>query len=173
MTMTSSATEIKVQALLAVLDEDIRHVETVLTQLEALRSLLVQRDDAGLERLLEASRQQAQVYAAHEQQRQDLRRDLAARFGWRECDVTLSKLQGRLSGPSRAAVAGRQARLKALVERLKREHTLTTVLLVDCARFNRLLLQALFGVSHKGTMSYSATGAAKHSTGRPLMNLRF
>lgn len=171
--MTPSVTETRIQALLDVLDEDIRHVETVLTRLEALRSLLIQRDDAGLERLLEESRQQAETYAANEQKRLELRRDLAVQFGWRECAVTLSRLQERLSGPSRAAVAGRQARLKALVEQLKREHTLTTALLADCARFNRLLMQALFGVSRKGSTTYSATGTAQHAADLSLMNLRF
>jgi len=171
--MTLPLMETTIQALLEVLDEDIRHVETVLSRLEALRALLIKRDDAGLEKLLEDIRRQAETYAANGQKRQSLRNDLAAHFGWNERDVTLSRLQGQLTGPSRAALMGRQARLKSLIEQLKREHTLTTVLLADCARFNRLLMQALFGVSGKGNMTYSPTGAAKHPSDMPLMSLRF
>ncbi len=170
--MTLPLMETTIQALLEVLDQDIRHVETVLLQLEKVRALLVNRDDVGLEKLLEDIRRQADAYAAQEQRRQTLRNDLAAQFGWSERDVTLSRLQGQLTGAGRAALVERQVRLKSLIEQLKREHMLTAVLLADCARFNRLLMQALFGVSGKGNMTYSPTGAARRPSDIPLMSLR-
>lgn len=164
--------EARVRMLLTVLDEDIRHVETVLLRLDALRALLVKRDDMGLEQLLEEIRRQGETYADNEQKRQALRRELAAQLGCRESDLTLSKLRGRLSGQNRAAIEERQARLKSLVEQLKREYKLTTLLVADCARFNRSLMRALFGGDGKGSMTYGPSGAAKHQTGTTLMSLK-
>jgi hypothetical protein len=171
--MTLPVMEAKVRLLLDVLDEDIRHVEGVLLRLDALRTLLVKRDDAGLERLLEEIHRQGEAYSDNEQKRQSLRRELAAQLGCRESDLTLSKLRGQLSGQSRTAIEERQARLKVLVEQLKREHKLTMLLIADCARFNRSLMRALFGAEGKGSMTYGPSGAAKHQTGTTLMSLQF
>lgn len=170
--MTPSTMETKMGALVTVLDEDIRHVERVLSQLDALRALLIKRDDAGLEGLLEEVRQQAERYAANEQRRQSLRQELAVQVGCAERDLTLSKLVGELRGPSRVALAARQARLRNLVAQLKREHTLTTFLLGDCARFNRSLLRAFFGLSGRGQLTYHPAGAAKPQVDAALMSLQ-
>jgi hypothetical protein len=168
----SPATERKVTALLEVLDADIRHVETVLSRLDALRALLIKRDDGGLECLLEDIRRQGEARLAHERQRQALRGELAAELGCRGEELTLSALQARLTGPSRTALAARQARLKTLVQQLQREHTLTMVLIADCARFNRSLLRAFFGLVGRGNTTYRASGVAQPPSGAALMNLQ-
>jgi len=165
-------TETKIEMLLHLLDEDIRHVEVVLTRLDTLRTLLLKRDDKRLESLLEEIRQQADTYAAHEQQRQMLRGGLAAELGCRPNDLTLSKLKGQLSGPHRMALAERQTRLRALIAQLQREHMLTTLLIADCARFNRALRRALFGVLGHGNVTYRPTGATQPQGGASLMSLQ-
>ncbi len=167
------AMETKVTALLEVLDADIRHVETVLSRLDALRALLIKRDDGGLESLLEDIQRQGEARLANEQKRQALRGELAAQLGCRGDEVTLSTLKGELSGPNRTALAERQTRLKTLVEQLKREHTLTTLLIADCARFNRSLMRAFFGLTGRGNVTYSPSGAAQPQSGTVLMNLQF
>jgi hypothetical protein len=167
-----SATERRIDVLLHVLDEDIRHVEAVLTRLDTLRTLLLKRDDKGLENLLEEIRQQADTYAAHEQKRQVLRGELAAELGCRPNDLTLSKLKGQLSGPHRTALAERQTRLRALIAQLQREHMLTTLLIADCARFNRALRRALFGLLGHENVTYRPTGAAQPQGGASLMSLQ-
>jgi hypothetical protein len=169
----SPATETKITALLDVLDADIRHVETVLLRLDALRALLIQRDEGGLECLLEDIQRQSEAHLANEQKRQALRRELAAQLGCRGEELTLSALKGKLSGPNRSALAERQTRLKTLVEQLKREHTLTALLIADCARFNRSLMRAFFGLTGRGNMTYSPNGAAQPQSGTALMNLQF
>jgi hypothetical protein len=167
------AMETKVTALLEVLDADIRHVETVLTRLDALRALLIKRDDGGLESLLADIQRQGEARLANEQKRQALRGELAAQLGCRAKELTLSVLRGKLSGPNRTALAERQMRLKTLVEQLKREHTLTTLLIADCARFNRSLMRACFGLTGRGNLTYSPSGAAQPQSGAALMNLQF
>ena len=170
--MTSPTVESKIAALLSVLEEDIRHVEAALSRLDSLRTLLVKRDDAALEALLGDISRQAETHTAHEQQRQRLRRELAAELGCNEDDLTLSKLRTELTGQTRAAVTERQTQLKSLTARLKREHALTALLVQDCARFNRSLLRAFFGSAGRGGMTYSPNGVAKHKTDAGLVSLR-
>ena len=168
--MVWSALETKMAGLLDVLDEDHRHLESTLSRLETLRSLLIKRDDAALERLLSEIRQEAAAYQANERKRQQLRRDLAAELGCAVGDLTLSRLRGELTGPSRAAVVDRQARLRSLATQLKREYTLTALLVRDCSRFNQALVNALFGIGGRGGATYRPTGATFHPTGATLMS---
>jgi hypothetical protein len=170
--MASPTLETKTMALLEVLEADIRHVENVLSRLDTLRTLLIRREDAALEQLLGEVRQESDVYRGNEQKRQQLRRDLAAELGCTERELTLSKLQSHLTGWTRDAVADRQARLRALTGQLKRQYTLTVLLLRDCTRFNRSLLRAFFGSSGRGGTTYSATGTEKRSTPEALMNAK-
>ncbi len=169
--MASPMIEAKTTALLAVLDEDLRHLESVLSRLDTLRILLIKRDDAALEQLLGDVRQEGDVYRLNEQKRQQLRRGLAAELGCREGELTLSKLRGCLVGGVRDAVADRQARLRALAAQLRHQHTLTVLLLRDCTRLNRSLLHAFFGSSGRGGTTYSATGTEKRPTPEALMSM--
>lgn len=179
--MISPALETRIAALLDVLEADIRHLEYTLARLDTLRSLLIKREEAALHQLLEEIRRQAEAYEANEQERQQLRRDLAADLGCRESDLTLSTLQRELNGPSRraaqtrygAALAQRQARLRSLAAQLKREYTLTVLLVRDCVRFNRSLLQAFLGTGGRGGATYSPSGAAKQEISTILMSMQF
>lgn len=170
--MRANSIEAAVDALLAVLDEDIRHVEASLLQLDALRSSLVKRDDAALEQLLKDLQSQAKTRTANEQRRQFLREELAASLGYDVKDLTLSKLQAELGDFQAEAVSNRQERLKSLVMDLKREHRLTAMLISDCSRFNRSLMRILFGSKAAGSTTYGASGKAKNQNSVGLMNLQ-
>ncbi len=169
--MASATIETKTIALVEALDEDIRHVETVLSRLDTLRTLLIKREDAALEQLLGDIRPESDRYRRNEQKRQQLRRDLAAALGCTEGELTLSSLQSQLTGWTRDAVADRQARLRSLTAQLKRQYTLTVLLLRDCTRLNRSLLRAFFGSSGRGGTTYSATGAEKRPLPQALMSM--
>ena len=173
--------EAGIAALLDVLDEDIRHLESTMSRLDMLRSLLIKRDHAALEKLLDEIRQQADAYKTNEDKRQQLRRALAADLGCTEGELTLSWLKKELTGPtcseaqrrSGAAVADRQARLRSLAAQLRREHTLTALLLRDCARFNRSLLRVFLGSAGRGCATYSPTGATHRDASAALMSIQF
>ncbi len=170
--MTASAVETKVEQLLAVLDEDIRHLETTLVQLDALRGLLIRRDDPALEQLLGEIRSRTDAYAANEQTRQVLRADLALALGFGADGLTLSKLQSMLPPPQQALVAARQKRLNSLITDLKREYMLTAVLVSDCVRFNRTLARAFFGPGSQAGVLYNPAGQARQQTNATLMSLQ-
>jgi len=179
--MISPTVEIKITVLLEVLDEDVRHLESALSRLDLLRSLLIRRENAALEQLLSDIQQQADAYRAIEQKRQRLRKDLALDLGCTEGELTLSRLRKELSKPAcseaqrrcGAAVADRQGRLRSLAAQLKREHTLTALLLRDCTRFNRSLLQVFLGSAGRGCATYSPPGMEQRGPGAALMSLQF
>jgi len=179
--MVSPTIEIKVAALLEVLDEDVRHLENALARLDLLRSLLIRRENAALEQLLGDIRQQAEAHRTIEQKRQQLRKDLALEVGCTEAELTLTRLRKELTGPAcseaqrrcGAAVAERQGRLRSLAAHVKREHTLTALLLQDCARFNRALLRIFLESGGRGCATYSPTGATQRDTKAALMSIQF
>ncbi len=179
--MVSPTGESKIMVLLEVLDEDIRHLENALSRLDLLRSLLIRRENAALEQLLSDIQQQAESYRAIEQKRQQLRKDLAADLDCTEGELTLSRLRKELTGPTcseaqrrcGAAVADRQARLRSLAAQLKREHSLTALLLRDCARFNRSLLRVFLESGGRGCATYTPTGTTQRDTKAALMSIQF
>ena len=171
--MMLSTVEEEIAALLDVLDEDIRHIEVALQRLDTLRTLLIKRDDASLEKLLDEIRKEGETYATNEQKRQALRKAVATRLGRNGTDLTLSELQTLVKGPQREALQDRQVRLKSLAAELRREYMLTAVLLSDCARFNRSLMQAFFGPTSQGGMTYSPSGAARQQSRTTLMSMQF
>ncbi len=170
--MMAESIEMKVDTLLAVLDEDIRHAETTVGLLDTLRSLLIKRDDAGLEQLLCDLRDRARSYERTEERRQALRLELAEALGCDAGAMTLTVLKKQLSGPRRAAVGDRQIQLRSWLGRLKREYALTQKLVADCARFNRSLMGVFFGVDSTSKTTYGATGAVRTQPNAGVVSLQ-
>jgi hypothetical protein len=171
--MASPRVEESIRSLLAVLDGDIAHVRTVLQRLDQLRSLLVKRDNTGLEKLLTELTSEAETYVANERKRQDLRQELAGEMQCGLEQVTLSRLVSSVPEAQRSELAERQKTLKSLTSRLKREHELTRLLIGDCARLNRLLLQVFCRQNGRGKMNYGVTGAVARPPEAVLMSLHF
>ncbi len=80
------------------------------SRLDTLRVLLIKKEDAALQRLLEEVRRQAETYQANEQKRQQLRRELAADLGCTPGEVTLSQLAAERPG---STATGRAAALRS------------------------------------------------------------
>ena len=96
MKTTATGTEDKVDELLIILDEDIRHIQESLLRLNELRSLVVKRDDAALGKLLESIQSETDVYRSNELKRQSIREELATAFGSNLEQMTLSRLESKL-----------------------------------------------------------------------------
>jgi hypothetical protein len=165
--------EDKVDALLTVLDKDIEYMQDSLSLLNELRSLVIKRDDAALGKLLGSIRTEADSYATNESKRRSIRRELAGALGCNVREMTLSRLETILPEEKKTQVADRRAKLRALAEELKKEHSSTAMFLSECARFNSVLLRTIFDVGKTGTVTYSPNGAAKRQIDTALVNLRF
>ena len=143
--------------LLAALDEEIRLLDLRRSQLEALSVAIVARDDARMEALLQQTQATAQMQADVDERLERTRRALAVGLGCPPDEMKLQRLTEMLHGRERAELESRRRRIVELAQRLRQQHLQTSVLLSECARINRLLLEALFPQS-KGVDTYSNGG---------------
>jgi flagellar biosynthesis/type III secretory pathway chaperone len=165
--------EYRVDELLDVLDRDIKHIQDCLQQLDQLRSCVIKRDDVGLSRMLAEIRAEADSYAANEQKRHSIRKYLAHILDCSVDKINLSKIEAVLPEHRKAQITKRKAEIRALVQRLKKEHLSTALLLSECARFNSLLLRNIFGFEDKATSTYSPDGSTKRQANTTFVNLQY
>ncbi len=163
----------KIDELLVVLDEDIRHVRASLLRLDELRGLVVKRDQAALGRLLEKIREESQEYSLNESKRESMRMGFAAALRCGVGDMTLSRLESVLGDEKRIEVAQRKVELRSLTEKLQREHAKTAMLLSDCARFNSALLRGILGIGNTGTTTYGSDGVRRVQSNSVFVSLQF
>jgi PAB1-binding protein PBP1 len=163
----------KVDRLLAILDEDIQHLQDNISTLNELRGFVIKRDDVSLQKLLENVQSESNSYKENELKRRLLREQLAAALGCSFAQVTLSKLETALSGEKKTEIAQRKIKLQTLAGKLKIEHSSTVMLLSDCARFNSMLLKGILEVGQTGTITYSSRGSTERQINPALMNLQF
>lgn len=173
MKATAISIEDKVDELLAVLDEDIQHIQQSLSTLNELRSLVIKRDDAGLGKLLELIRGESDRNLRHELKRQSIRKELASALGCGLEQMTLSTLEASLPKGKKEQVTRKKAELTSLIKELKKEHLSTALLLSECARINRTLLKGVFNLGNTGTVCYGSNGAAKQQNDIAFVNLQF
>jgi len=173
--MKATAVEIedKVDELLALLDRDIEHMQKSLSWLNELRALVVKRNDSDLGKLLETIHAESDSYENHELRRESIRKDLANALDCGLEQVTLSRLEAILPEERKANVAGKKAELRRLTRELKGEHLSTAMLLSDCARFNRRLLQSVFDLGKMGMVCYDSKGSTQGGTTEAFVNLQF
>jgi hypothetical protein len=173
--MIAQTTELtqKTEKLLGILELDIRHLELTIQNLNNLRSLVIKRDEKGLGLLLEAIQSQVQTYANNEQQRNRLRKEIAAIIGIQQETMNLSVLKKHLSEPQLAMqVSNAQQKLTILTMGLKREYASTVMLLSDCARINAALLKCIFRRDRNNPACYNSAGEISRQTDAAFMSMR-
>ena len=127
------------------------------SQLDSLCAAIVDRDDDAVERLLEQVEQAQQLHANTDEKLNALRRELAEQLACPIERVRVSALIDELDSPEREALARQRDRIVELAEALQLQHLRTVMLLSECARINRLLLESLFPKS-EGVLTYTASG---------------
>lgn len=170
---TTVEVEEKVNELLLCLDKDIEYVRASLTRLNELRSLVVKRDEVSLGMLLEDIQTESDGHRSQEMRRRLIRGKLAIALGCGPEQVTLSGLEAFLPEEQKAQITERKAELKALIKELEKEHLSTTLLLSECARFNRVLLKSVLNFGKTGTVYYDCDGSIKRHRDTAFVNLQF
>ena len=175
--VVSLSIEDSVKQLLIVLDDDIRRLSRTSSRLDELRSLVIKRDEAALASLLSEIETEAECHQpqrARGSNRQTMRKELADALGIdRVEEVTLSRLERVLPEVMAVQVTQRKSKLQSLVKNLRREYSATVLLLADCARFNRLLLESIFQWGASATVVYGSDGATRRQGGCNIVNLKF
>lgn len=162
----------QVEALLDVLSQDIQRIEQSLLYLDSLRSMLIRRDEAGLDALLQHVRTETDRHVSQEAERQRIRVELAQALDLEYSELTLSRLASLLPEGLAQRVSHKRERLRHLVERLSQEHLSTAWLLKDFQRFNQALFHAIFNKG-QGRLTYDANGVKQRQAQHNLMNMQF
>ena len=160
-----------IDPLIAVLENDIEHIDSTVEMLDQLRSMVIKRDDKSLNLLLEKARIKAQKYATVENRREMIRKELARIWGCETKEMTLTKMIHIL--PPERSEQVRQARnkLESLLARFKAEHLSTYMLLSECSRFNGEILSALLS-GRRDESTYNRQGSMKWQNKQSIVNLQ-
>jgi hypothetical protein len=162
-----------VDQLLAVLDADIQHLENSLVRLNTLRGLVIKRDHDALSHLLTMVQAELKRSSDNESRRKTLCKQLAVLIGCQPDQVTLSRIGLTLAGPQKSELDARKSKLALLTTRLKNEYSSTRLLLIDCARFNKMLIKGIFDACQLVPATYSPDGTAQRQTNTVFMSLQF
>jgi len=162
----------KINELLGVLDKDIEHVEQSLTHLNDLRSFVIKRDSVALGQLLEKIRAQVDNYVANELKRLSLRKELADAFGCEPEQLNLSRLEANAVEQDKAQISRRKTKLARLTNKLREEHIATAMLLAECGRLNRLLINTIFNTAVNSALTYDSKGSTARQTDKAFVNLQ-
>ena len=165
--------EDKIGELLVVLDKDIQHIQESLLRLNELRSLLIKHNETDLGKLLESIQTESDSYRSHELKRESIRKELADALDCNLEQMTLSRLETVLPEEKKAQVTTKKLKLRALTKELKKEHLSTAMLLSNCARFNRQLLQSVFDLGEMEIVYYNSRGSTKQGVTEAFVNLQF
>jgi len=147
-----------VQRLTASLDLQIELLGARSDELDALSECICANDNDRMEQLLAKMALSRQRQGQADREFKDARDELAGHLGWQVGKTRLEPLLSMVGEPARRVLAQRRQQVAQLAETLRRKHRRTTVLLAECARINRLLVDCLLGDDQRVTV-YGATGA--------------
>ena len=158
-----------VHELLGLLDEEIRLLRLRADQFDELYEAILRRNDGRMESLLEemtnAQHQQADV----DTKLHSVRSLFAKALGRDADDMRLSVLIGRLDKKRSMDLEYKREQIILLAETLKRKHLRTAILLSECARVNRMLLEGLLPRAESVT-TYGTGGAQPWRMGSGLVD---
>lgn len=153
------------------LDGRTDQMQRTMEQLNVLRAAVIRRDERTMAEMLEQTRQESQLRDELDAAQVVLGRRLAAAFGLTE-PVNLTRLCAALDAQQAERFRHKQQTLLALAKRVRIEHSATEMLLRECARCNRQLLEAIVGHSAQNN-TYDPQGQARRSMDGSLVNVRY
>lgn len=151
------------------LDRQLEVLQTKRLQMERLFVTLARSDNEAMEPLLAAMEetQQQQVHA--DAQLFLLRTALAGVLGCQERQLRLSELAQALPSPHGQRLLDRRQAVIEAVERLRRQHMETTLLLRQCQRLSRMLIESVLH-GQNDSLTYGGNGQVQTREAGGLMN---
>jgi len=157
--------------LLKILDEDAEHIKLTLGRLNRLRASVIKRDQEDIKALLDTVREDDTGYSQTEITRHTIRKELAQIVGCSVGEMNLTRLRRCLSEEKAMMVAEKQRELKVLIEKLRIEHTCTSMLIKECTRLNKMLLRSIFS-NGRESVTYNARGDASWEMRKGIVNFK-
>lgn len=149
------------EQLLEALDSELELLAAKRAEMEQLLAALVSRDNAALERLLPRMEQTQQEQSQADREVERISSDLAAQVGCPLERPRLSQLAPYLPSDLARVLEDRRRALTDELGLLRRRHMEMSMLLHECQKINRLLLECILRES-TGPRTYSAKGNLRH-----------
>ncbi len=153
--------EKRVNDLLDVLRDDIWQMEQNIQKLKRLQVLVIKRDTASLEKMLEEIRIASDQCTDNEFKRRTARDEVAEILMCKPEQITLSNLEGMVPQEQQVIIFNTKAQLQDLVRRMSAEHKNTVLLMAELERFNRLMLDTILGKKEPQNRTYNSGGIAR------------
>ena len=141
---TNPAADQLTEELAALLEEEAELLHLRLRQMVRLSDAIVGRGDEDMQPVLDEMEQTQRRQEATDLKLQAVRNAFSSALGERGAALKLSELIDRLPPRQAAALDYRRQQIILLAERLRGQHLQTVVLLAECARVNRRLMEGLF-----------------------------
>lgn len=132
-----------IERLLEALDRELALLDRRERQTDELRQAIIKADDVGMEALLERMDQADREQTLVDAEVGALRSALGAMLDPRAGMMKLSELVKRLPPDQAEPIERRRTQIVRKITELRRLHVETAVLLSECARINRMLLDAM------------------------------
>lgn len=156
MIASSPAVEPLVAHLQQLLDEEIGLLQAKQSQMESLSGAILGRDDTAMEATMAQMETTARQQSAVESRLSALRVTIAGELGLGGGPLRLSTLISHLPPQQASLLEYRRNQIVALAEQIRRRHVEVAILLRECARINRMLLESLTG--GQSVTTYGADG---------------
>ena len=153
------------------LDEQAESIRRTLRQFDVLRGAVIHRDEAMMTELAEQVDAQNQERQEADKRREALCRQLGELLGCDARQVNITAICGLLDSEDRAELEDKRRVVKELVSRLKIEREGTELLLRECERMNRAILNEMMG-SGRRTMTYTRRGVTQNEAPGGMMSVR-
>jgi flagellar biosynthesis/type III secretory pathway chaperone len=163
--------EPQVDRLLGILDCEAAYLSLAAERLSAVSRLVLKRDVAALEELLEEIRNESDERARCEAARRELICSLALTTGCDASTITISMLEKHVGRDRQQLLAEKKLQLRRLIEEVRKQLASTGMLLSEMIRINRSLLAGLTG--RTGNITYSRNGRARWAGADNILNLKY
>jgi flagellar biosynthesis/type III secretory pathway chaperone len=159
-----------VDEILPVLDREIDLLDLRREQLAELLRATLARDEASLSNLLENIEKALENQAQTDRDLASLRSRLAEVLDRPVEEIRLAAIADSMSEPRGSLIRDRRGRIIELTEALRTQHVRTTLVVSECAKLNRRLLEGLFPQA-KGLTTYGARGGSRWDSGAGLVDV--
>jgi hypothetical protein len=159
------------EELFAFLDDSILSTRQMLEKLTELRAAVIRRDEKSLQWMAEQMPQLTTHRDSMQQRQRQISESFAGPVNCEPGKISLSYLARFLEIPMRNELKTKQKLLAELIGQLSREHLGTELLLRECERLNRMVLDSLVGRGNQ-TCIYGSAGRIQRDMHCAIMSTR-
>jgi hypothetical protein len=157
--------------LFVFLEDSVLAMQSMLGKLTELRAAVIRRDEKTLQQMSDEMSELTSWRDGMQQRQRQICKAFAIPLNCQAEKINISYLALFLESPKREELKIKQHLLGELVSRLLREHRATELLLQECERLNRMVLDGIVGKANQ-TFTYGSAGRVRREMYCTIMSTR-